>query len=97
MRARGRNPQSPCDQIPDDRADEGCKDDRHIDHAGLDDPGADGTGDVEPEHQEGDEIEERRPEHRVLRPQHAGRYDRRDRVGGVVQSIEEVEQERDGD
>ena len=52
---------------------------------------------LQAEHQEGDEIEERRPEHRILRPQHAGRDDGRDRIGGVVQSVEEVEQQRDGD
>ena len=32
---------------------------------GLDDAGADGLGDVQAEEQEGDEVEERRPEHRV--------------------------------
>ena len=68
-----------------------------IDDAGLDDAGADGLRDVEPEHQEGDEVEERRPKHRVLRPQHPGRHDGRDRIGGVVQSVEEIEQQRDGD
>ena len=52
---------------------------------------------MKPEHREGDEIEERRPEHRILRPQHAGRDDGRDRIGGVVQSVQEVEQQRDGD
>ena len=54
-------------------------------------------GDVQAEHQEGDEVEERRPDHGVLRPQHAGRDDGGDRVGGVVQAVEEVEQQRDGD
>ena len=34
---------------------------------------------------------------RVLRPQHPGRDDGGDRIGGVVQSVEEVEQQRDGD
>ena len=68
-----------------------------VDDAGLDDAGADGLGDMKPEHQEGDEIEERRPQHGVLRPQHSGRDDRRDRIGGVVQSVEEVEQQRDCD
>ena len=64
---------------------------------GLDDAGADGVGDMQAEHQEGDEVEERRPQHRILRPQHAGRDDGRDRVGRVVQAVEEVEQQRDGD
>ena len=34
---------------------------------GLDDALADRRGDVQAEHHEGDEIEERRPEHRVAR------------------------------
>src|ERR1700726_2181520 len=67
----------------------------HIDDAGIDDPGADGLRDVKAEHQESDEIEERRPQHGILRPQHAGRDDGRNRIGSVVQSIEEVEQQRD--
>ena len=97
VRTAGRYPQSPGDQVPDDGAHQGGEDHLRIDDAGLDDPGADGIGDVKPEHQEGDEIEERRPQHRVLRPQHPGRYDGRNRVGGVVQPVEEVEQQRDCD
>src|SRR4029450_2051449 len=62
-----------------------------------DDPGADGVSDVEPKHHEGDEVEERRPEHRVVRPEHPRRDDGRDRVGGIVQSVEEVEQQRECD
>ena len=47
--------------------------------------------DMQAEEQEGDEIEEGRPEHRILRPQHPGRDDGGDGVGGVVQAIEEIE------
>ncbi len=97
VRTGGRNAQSPGDQVPDDGADQGGEYHLRIDDAGFDDAGADGVRDVEPEHQEGDEIEERRPQHRILRPQHPGRDDGRDRVGGVVQSVEEVEQQRDCD
>jgi hypothetical protein len=68
-----------------------------IDDRGIDDPGADGLGDVQAEHAEGDEVEESGPEHRILRPEHAGRDDGRDRVGGVMQAVQEVERERDGD
>ena len=49
------------------------------------------------EEQEGNEIEERRPDHRVLWAQHPRRHHRCDRVGGIVQAIEEIERERDGD
>jgi hypothetical protein len=91
------HPQSPGDQVPDDSTHQRGEDHLGIDDAGFDDPGADGVGDVKPEHEKGDEIEERRPQHGVVRPQHPGRYDRRNRVGGVVQSVEEVEQQRDCD
>jgi hypothetical protein len=47
-----------------------------------------------PEDQERDEIEEGSPYHRVLRPQHAGRDDGRDRVRGIVQAVEEIEARR---
>lgn len=48
------------------------------------------------EPQEGDEIEEGRPGDKDdLRPQHPGRDDGRDRIGGVVQAVQEIEQDRD--
>jgi len=52
---------------------------------------------MRPEDQEGDEIEEGSPYHRVLRPQHAGRDDGRDRVRGVMQAVEEIESQGDRD
>ena len=61
------------------------------------DAGADGLRHVQPEEQERDEIEERSPRHGIVRPQHAGRDDGRDRIGGVVQSVEEIERQRDDD
>ncbi len=91
VRTGGRDAQCPGDQVPDDGADQRRKNNLGVDHARFDDAGADGVGHVESEHREGDEIEERGPEHRVLRPQHPGRHNRRDRVGGVVQAVEEVE------
>src|SRR4029077_8293816 len=62
---------------------------------GLDDAGADGVGNMGPEHRERHEVEERRPDHRILRTQHPGRHDGGDRIGSIVQSVEEVEQQRD--
>ena len=91
------NSERPGDQVPDDGAHKCREDHGGIDHARFDDAGADGIGNMKPEHQEGDEVEERCPQHRVLRTQHAGRHDRRDRVGGVVQPVEEVERQRDDD
>ena len=68
-----------------------------VDDARLDDALADRLGDVEAEEQEGDEVEERRPQHRVARAQHARRDDGRDRVRGVVQPVQEIEQQGDED
>ena len=65
--------------------------------AGRDDAGADGGGDMQAEHQEGDEVEEGRPGHRIARRQHPGRDDGGDGIGGVVQAVEEIEDQRDGD
>jgi hypothetical protein len=97
VRAAGRYSQSPGDQVPDYSADQRGEDHLAIDNAGLDDAGADRASDVKAEHHEGDEIEECRPQNGVLRPQHPGGHDRGDRVGGVVQSVEEIEQQRDCD
>jgi hypothetical protein len=97
VRTARRYAQSPRDQVPDDGANQSGKYHLRIDDTGLDDSGTNGMRDVEPEHREGDKIEERRPEHRVLRPQHPRRDDGRNRIGGVVQPVEEVEQQRDCD
>ena len=63
----------------------------------LDDAGAHRLRDVQAEHRERDEVEERGPDDRRLRAQHARRHDGRDRVGRVVQAVQEIEQQRDGD
>ena len=54
-------------------------------------------GDMQPEEQERDEIEEGGPEHSKRGSQHPGRDDGRDRVCGVVQAVEEIEDERGRD
>ena len=63
----------------------------------VDDAGPDRLRHMRAEKQEGDEIEERGPDDRVLRTQHAGRHDGGDRIRRVVQPVEEIEQQRDGD
>ena len=63
----------------------------------LDDARPDRLRHVQPEYRERDEIEERGPDDRGLRPQHARRHDGRDRVGRVVKPVQEVEQQRDRD
>ena len=97
VRARGWDAADPGDDVPDDRAHERAEHHPGVDDARLDDALADRLGDVEAEEQEGDEVEERRPQHRVARAQHARRDDGRDRVRGVVQPVQEIEQQGDED
>jgi hypothetical protein len=49
------------------------------------------------EHREGDEVEKRRPGHGITRRQHAGGNDGGDGIGRVMQAIEKVEDQGDGD
>ena len=49
------------------------------------------------EDEEGEEVERGRPHHGRERRQHPGRDDGRDRVGGVVETVDEVEQQGDRD
>ena len=72
-----------------------AEDHRAVDDAGADDARAHRLRDVQPEYRERDEVEERGPDDRGLRAQHARRDHRRDRVGGVVQAVQEIEQQRD--
>jgi hypothetical protein len=48
-----------------------------------------------PKNQKGNEIKERGPENRILWAQHAGRNHGRDRIGGIMQAIQQVEDQRD--
>jgi hypothetical protein len=52
---------------------------------------------VNPEEQEGDEIEECGPGHGVMRSQHAGGHDGRNRVCRVMQTVQGIEEKRDRD
>ena len=69
-------PKPPGDDVPDDRAHQRAEHHARIDDVGGDDAGADGLRDVRAEDQEGDEVEEGRPDHGGLRAQHARRDDR---------------------
>src|SRR5262249_17040537 len=68
-----------------------------VDNVRVDDALAHRPGDLEMKHQEGDEVEECRPDHGSARRQHSRRDHGRDRVGRVVKAIEEIEQERQSD
>ena len=63
----------------------------------VDHPLADGLGHVGAQDEGGDEVEEGRPEHRLLRREHAGGDDGGDGVRGVVEAVQEVEDEGDED
>jgi hypothetical protein len=66
---------------------------RREDHGRVDDMSVDYARSqrlsyMQPEEEECNEVEERRPEYRMLRAQHPGRDDGGDRIGGVVKAVE---------
>jgi len=74
---------------------ERAEDHRVVDRRRRDDSRADGLRHRHPENEEGDEVEEGSPDHGLQGGENAGGYDRRDRVGGVVEPVEEVEDQGD--
>ena len=84
-------PSAPRDDVPDDRPGQRAEDHAAVDDAGAHDARPDRLRHVQPEHRERDEIEERGPDDRRLRTQDARRHDGRDRVGRVVQAVQEIE------
>ena len=68
-----------------------------VDDVRRDDPGADGLRHMQAKEQEGDEIEERSPDDRDTGRKHARRDHRRDRICGVMQPVEKIEDEGDRD
>jgi hypothetical protein len=52
---------------------------------------------MQPEEQKGDEVEERGPSHGYVRGKNTRRYDRCNRIGGVMQAVEKIEDESDQD
>ena len=97
MRAARGNAHRPGDDVPGDGADQGAEYHARVDDVGIDDSSADRLRHMRPKDEKCDEIEERGPGHGVLRPQHARRYDRGDRIGRIVQPIEKIERERHHD
>ena len=74
----------PSGQIPANGADKRPTDHRCVDRGRMDDPRADGAGDMKREHGKRDEIEEGGPRHRHDRGQHPGRYHRRNGIRRVM-------------
>ena len=52
---------------------------------------------MESEEQKRDEVKKRGPDYGYVRRKNARRYDSCNRIGGVVQTVEQIEDERDGD
>ncbi len=89
------NPKPLRDNLPDDRPRQRTEDHARVDNIGLNNAATDGFGDMQAKKQESDEVEKRCPGHRILRAQHAGRDDGRDRICRIIHPIEEVERKRD--
>ena len=79
--------------VPQDRPGKGAENHRRVDDRRIDDPLADGLRDMKADEQEGDEVEESRPGDRHLRREDARRDHGRDRIGRVVQAVDEIERE----
>ena len=97
MTAARWNTQAPGHDVPDDGAGQRAEDDAAVHYPGAHDARAERSRHVQPEYRECDEIEKRAPHDGSLRAQHPRCHDRRDRIGSIVKSIEEVEQQRGRD
>ena len=71
MRTARREREKPTGDVPRNGADQGTEDHASVDRGGVDDTGAEGLRDVQPEYCKRDEIEERRPKHGRQGPQDA--------------------------
>ena len=71
VRRAGGDAVVPGDHVPDDRADQRAEDHVVVDRHGIDDALADGRRDLEVKDEDRDEVEECRPDHRLVGPQHA--------------------------
>ena len=93
----GRQPPVPGDEVPNDRSRQTRQHDvdvRGIVRFDLDDL-RERIGDVRRKDEHRHEVEECRPQHGEPRAEHARRDDRGDGVGGVVKTVDDVEQQRD--
>ena len=101
VRARGRQAEAPGAEVPDDRRDQQREHHREAGvRADLQDQfdrqqRDDAEGDRAGRGQHAEEVEEARPDHREVGHQRMGVDDGRDRVGGVVEAVDEFEAERD--
>src|SRR5207244_12282019 len=94
----------PGEQVPEDGADMRGEDhgqhhrrSLRLEHLELDDALAHRIRDLYAPAERGDEVEEGRPDHSDGRREDAGRYDGGDGIRGVVETVDEVEDERQRD
>jgi|SRR6185295_6923774 len=87
----------PGDQVPDDSGRQGGKDDPRRHDGWIDNAGTQCLRHVQTEEQEGEEVEERGPDDGGTWRQNPGGDDGGDRVGRIMQAVEEIEEKGDGD
>ncbi|KAG1320949.1 hypothetical protein G6F63_014013 [Rhizopus arrhizus] len=94
VRGRGRQPLPPGDQVPDDAAQQGAQDHLRsdVDHVGVEQARGNGqrhrsTGQCT------DEVHEGGQHHRPAGREHLGRHHGGNGVGGVVEAVDELENE----
>ena len=94
-RARWQAP-PPGDQVPDRRAEQRADDEfgRDVDDAGIDQPRRNRLGDRRAPHR-AEEVRARGEDDGLTGPQHFGGDDGRDRIRGVVETVDVLEHERD--
>ncbi len=98
VRGGGRQSLPPRDQVPDDAAQQRAQDHLrgHIDHVGVEQARGDGQRDGGAG-ERADEVHERGEHHRPAGREHFGRHHGGDGVGGVVEAVDELEDERGQD
>ena len=95
VRRARRNAVVPGDQVPRNRADERTENHAAVDEGGIDDALADRRGHGQVKERPRKNVEERGPEHRLPRLEHAGGYDGGDGVRRVVEAVHEIEGQRE--
>ena len=91
MRATRRDAADPSDDVPGNGPHQCAEHNERVYDVCLENALADGLGDMKPKEQEGDEVEEGCPEHRVLRAQHPCGNDSRYGIRRVMQPVQKVE------
>ena len=94
MRRTGRKTEIPGNEIPNAGAHERPEDHVIVHDGDINDPFPHGHRDTVPEEKERDKIEKSRPDHGILRGKDAGRDHRRDRIRGIVKTVQEIKEKR---